>query len=873
MPPSDDTAPATGLLETPGDYGFPPGARVGRYVLGERLGAGGMGIVYAAHDPKLDRSVALKLLRPDASGDSEAHRQLLREAQTLARLAHPNVVNVHDIGEVEGRIYVDMELVKGGTLGRWLAQGGHTWKQVLEVFVQAGRGLAAAHALGIVHRDFKPDNVLVGDDGRVRVADFGIALLGPQPHPASQPGGPHPAAAAAVGPSAREVSGNANTPQPVVFSPPGADGGRARAVGWTGTPAYMAPEQRRDGTADARSDQYSFAMALREAVTGRADKPPSWLLQAVERALSDEPAQRFASMEALVDALESEPRRRGRRRRSISMAIGAAALLCVGVGWGSVRGKASAPKACRGAETTVAGVWGPAEHATVQRAFLASGKPFAADAWRGVETSLDAYARDWAAARTEACEATRVRGEQSDQILTLRTACLDERLSAMHALVGVLEHADDGVVLHGFGATQALPRMASCSDASWLLARVKPPTDPATAAKVADLRDRLAQTKALDDSAKYPDALALAKGIEEEAAASGDAPVHAASLYALGSLLGRTGDLAGAERTLRQAASVADSAGDDATRVRAWGGLLYYVGNEGHRADLIDTFVAQAQGALARLGHDSEVEGSFLEDEGSALQSAGRLAEARKAEERAVALDAEAFGSDSWQQAVALTNLGIALASAGESAQAITVLQRALAINERAVGPAHPYVASAENAIAGVFMSQGSPELAEPHAQRAALLGEGVVSGEELGRFRYDLASVQQAAGNLDGALASYQQALKDASTSFASDDPALRDYLRSIGETYVDLGQPKAALPYLERALKLVGGPDAELAQAQFAMARALYDAGSDRPRARALAQQARKAFESAEAGPDATAHKDEIDAWLKQPGHGSKR
>ena len=171
----DDTAPATGLASTPGDYGFAPGERMGRHVVMERLGGGGMGVVYSAYDPKLDRRVALKLLRPDATGSAEAQRQLLREAQTLARLAHPNVVNVHDVGEHEGRVFVEMELVAGATLAEWLGAEAREWRQILDVFVQAGRGLAAAHAVGIVHRDFKPDNVLVGRDGSVRVTDFGLA--------------------------------------------------------------------------------------------------------------------------------------------------------------------------------------------------------------------------------------------------------------------------------------------------------------------------------------------------------------------------------------------------------------------------------------------------------------------------------------------------------------------------------------------------------------------------------------------------------------------------------------------------------------------------------------------------------------------------
>ena len=223
--PSSETTPATGLASTPGDYGFAVGDPIGRYVVLERLGGGGMGVVYSAYDPKLDRRVALKLLRPDVSGNGDAQKRLLREGQTLARLAHPNVVNVHDLGEFEGRVFVNMEFVKGSTLTEWLHARARSWREIVDVFVQAGRGLAAAHAVGIVHRDFKPDNVLVGDDGRVRVADFGIALLARSDVtlPARMP--------------APEDVPDSKTDDPVVTDPE-----RGASV-VQGTLPYMAPEQ------------------------------------------------------------------------------------------------------------------------------------------------------------------------------------------------------------------------------------------------------------------------------------------------------------------------------------------------------------------------------------------------------------------------------------------------------------------------------------------------------------------------------------------------------------------------------------------------------------------------------------------------------
>jgi tetratricopeptide (TPR) repeat protein len=854
-----ETVPATGLAETPGDYGFSPGTTVGRYVLGERLGAGGMGVVYSAHDARLDRSVALKLLRPDASGDGEAHRQLLREAQTLARLAHPNVVNVHDIGDFEGRVYVDMELVKGSTLAQWLAATRRTWEEVVGVFVQAGRGLAAAHAIGIVHRDFKPDNVLVGDDGRVRVADFGIALLGPRP--------------------AREGAGRADeagadeqatTASPVVRSHSG-------SIARTGTPAYMAPEQRRDGTADTRSDQYSYCVALYEAVYGERPRakapsggpargtPPAWLKQAIERGLSLAPEDRHSTMEALLDMLVSEPRRRRQRRRGVATAAAAVALLAAGGVWGRAHDRAAPPQLCKGAEAKLAGVWDEGRKAAVERTFLAIPRPFSADAWRGARATLDAYTREWAGTRTDACEATRVRGEQSDQILDLRMACLDDRLAAVGALVDVFSHADDAIVTHAFGATQALPRLAACSDAKWLTARVRPPADPETAAKVTLVRARLAQVKALDDSGKYADALSLAQKISGEAEQTGDRGVQATALYTEGCLLGRTGNLPRAEETLRRATSAADAAGDDAIRVRAWGSLLFYVAGEGGKPDLIPTLREQAQGALARLGGDDDVEANFLEDLGSAFMAGGKIAEAREADERAAGLEERTFGKNSWQEAVALINLGITYAAAGEGAKAIEIEQRALAIDEHQLGRAHPFLAAIENTLAGASLEDGNLAEAEVHARRAVEIAEGVMSEEELTRFLYDLGEVLLAEGKLEAALESDQRALAIATKSHASDDPVLRGFLVGVGETYVDLHRPEAAIAYLTKAVALPSdGDESGAARAQFDLARALYDSGSDARRARALAVEAKAMLDKSGAGPDDAKRLAAIDAWL---------
>ena len=308
-------------------------ATIGRFEVREKLGEGGMGVVYEAYDPQLDRPVAIKLVLVDRVG-AHGRARLLREAQAMAKVAHPNVVPIYEVGELGAEMFVAMELVTGETLTSWLRRAPRTWRDALAIFVAAGRGLAAAHACGIVHRDFKPDNVLVGSDGRPRVLDFGLARSVTAP-PAPPEDAPAPAA------------GNALSVELTV------------AGSLMGTPPFMSPEQFRGEVAGPASDQFSFASGLYRALFGvapfagenlvelrasvlddalrpppAASEVPPAVVAAVLRALSPNAGDRFASMDELLDVLEPPLRvdpaqdlARGRRGRLIASAILSAGAL------------------------------------------------------------------------------------------------------------------------------------------------------------------------------------------------------------------------------------------------------------------------------------------------------------------------------------------------------------------------------------------------------------------------------------------------------------------------------------------------------------------------------------------------------------------
>jgi serine/threonine protein kinase len=370
-----------------------PGATIGRYAVLDVIGSGAMGTVYAAHDPALARRIALKLVRSlgaDASVE-DARERLLREAQAMAQLHHPNVVAVHDVGTFGDQVFLAMELVEGQTLTQWLRSRTRSYREILQTFVQAARGLEAAHAAGLVHRDFKPDNVLVDGNGHVRVTDFGLARFAGPGHRDDQaeddaaPRGVHGAdawsalakrLAATVGP----LGSATDSPLTRLLTRTGV---------LVGTPAYMAPEQYAGQAADSRSDQFSFSVALYEALfgqrpfvgnslaeifdqvaAGRIVRPtharvPSRLHAILARGLRADPRDRFPSMNALLAELTWEPGLLRRRWFQLTAAV----VVAVGVGSSWFLLHRFRRHLCSGGPQQLAGVWDGPRRQKVESGF------------------------------------------------------------------------------------------------------------------------------------------------------------------------------------------------------------------------------------------------------------------------------------------------------------------------------------------------------------------------------------------------------------------------------------------------------------------------------------------------------------------------
>ncbi|MCA9658164.1 MAG: protein kinase [Myxococcales bacterium] len=407
---------------------------IGRFVLLERLGGGGMGVVHRARDPELDREVAIKILRPESSESEAARARLLREAQAMARLSHPNVITVYESGTFEGLVYIAMELVEGVDLRERCAKAA-TWREVAELYRDAARGLAAAHAVGLIHRDFKPENVMVGDDGRVRVLDFGLAR------------GDEARAAAAIADSGAAIT----LPEVITRTSAEADtlaavprsSGRPRdallAQTLTntgvlmGTPAYMAPEQFATLVSSPRSDQFSFCVALYEGLFGvrpfagetmeallkallrgevRPDPPgtkgeraPAGIRALLRRGLSVDPEARYPTMDALIADLDRALSSGRRRRRLLTTAGFAGAALFAGY-LGAQR-PAEVDACAAGAATMTEEVWSPARQTALAAAFAASGVPQAAAIWGRIHGRVDDYVSTWLEGHADACAAAK----------------------------------------------------------------------------------------------------------------------------------------------------------------------------------------------------------------------------------------------------------------------------------------------------------------------------------------------------------------------------------------------------------------------------------------------------------------------------------
>ena len=797
---------------------------IGRYIVLDLLGVGGMGMVCTAYDPKLERKVALKLLRRHASGSDNSkvtagQARLFREAQALAKLSHPNVITVHDVDTHDGQLFIAMEYVEGKSLKAWTAGQRHPWKQVLEVFLAAGRGLAAAHAAGLVHRDFKPGNVILGDDGRVRVLDFGLVkgenLRGEDPADLSTD--------EMMQSAERGILAMVQSASDLTLTQAG------RTVG---TPAYMAPEQHLGLPVGPATDQFSFCLALYEALYGQlpfagttpeeqfrnviegnvcepprtsgAPPVPAWIHRIILRGLHPQPKERFPTMEALLTELGNDPARRRRRW----LAGGTGVVVLGGMLAGVAYLEQARSNVCSDAEERMVGVWDDGRRDAVRQTFLGTQKPFASDAWNRVEERLNQYRRSWVTTHTEVCRATRVHGDQSDALLDVRMACLKRRQQDLQALADVLEDADSDVVQESVDAVLRLEDPALCASVEQPLEANRLPVDPASRAAVESVQNALSQAEALWRAGRYGEALNKARETVARSSAVEHPPTHAEAMLTLARMQDTAGESAQAEATFRKTIELAAKVHAGRIEAQAWVHLIYVIGFRQKRFDDGLDMVLPANAALERIAAGPRLRASNANNIASVHFARGDWEDAERFYSEAIALLEAAYHPDDAEILQIRNNLGSTMAKRGRKADAREQFTEVLAATQRLNGPRHPKTATLHHNLGNLMLQIEQSSLAVVHYEQAL-----EIRTEALGPNHPDVADswfslglARKAQNDHERALVAFERCLEIAERL---DEPyrrlssAYANVARLLGKTK----RPEAGVAYLRRVVELSEG------------------------------------------------------------------
>ncbi len=705
------------------------------YVILERLGEGAMGVVYSAWDRALDRRVALKFLNDDQAGDRRV--RLSAEAKAMAKVTHPNIITVYDIGEWSDRLYLAMQFVEGETLRHWLREP-RTLTAVLDVFQQAGEGLRAVHEAGLVHRDFKPDNVLIDRQGRALVGDFGI--------------------------SSRPLNAVPTVPE----------GGAML----DGTPAYMAPEQFNELRADAKADQFAFCVALYEALVGtrpwngqstrelaaaigatpvsvpRSAKVPAFVERVLRRGLERDPARRFESMAEVVRALRTG-RDQQRKRRGLAVAVATGAAAVAGTGWWVQAHR------CSAAPELLAQAWSPAIAERTHAAFNASGLPSAGVMFDRLQRALDAYATGWSRARVDACEATQ-RGEQSTALLDLRMACLERRRAELAALGELFTHADRRLVERSLEAAANLVSPQTCADTAGLLSVAPLPADERLRQRIQAGHSQLARADAFHAAGRYEDERKVAEPVVAEAKSVGYEPLHAEALFHVGLAHAQRDDTAKALPVLADAALAARAGGLENLEATVEGWLAEEL-TSAQKFDAAEEHLARAVAIVRHLGPRPRIEAHLEAIRAELAIDQNRPTEALDAYRRAKALWQSDVKKNPIAVVIALLNMSRAQQRLGRGKDALATAEEALALAEAELPPTHRVLAWALDAVARGHTFLGEYTQALPFDDRAQRVLERAYGPDDFDLPKVFMNTAQSllASGRAAEAVAPAQRAVE----------------------------------------------------------------------------------------------------------------
>jgi tetratricopeptide (TPR) repeat protein len=626
--------------------------KLGRYHLLELVGSGGMGVVWGAWDPELERRVAIKLVKATMQA---ARDRILLEGQALAKLSHPNVVPVYDVGVVEEQVYLVMEWIRGENL-RAYCRKPRTIREIVALYRASGEGLFAAHKAGLIHRDFKPDNAMRGDDGRVRVLDFGLAR--------------------------EEIRAEK------VEITPSSDLTRG-----AGTPRYMPPEQAEGGALTPAVDQYAFCVSLREQLlarnaTGKNADIPGWLGDLIERGTALEADRRFPSMGELLYALSHDPATVWRRRL-----IAGGAVAAVGAAFvvGSVRGNRSEQARCSGGKDEIGRAWNDEARGKLVAHLGTLGKYGAEEAPR-LADAMTLYAKDWAFTHRSTCLAHE-RGEMTPALYERNLGCLTRARVAFQTVLDVLstttaERLSDAVV-----ASSSVPSPDRCASLT-LATNVEPPAT-SIAPQVAELGNQIEQVRVRAVSAD-PDALAQAEEVVKKSEQLSYTPLSARAYLAEGFALMMRDRSTDAAPVLQRAAELALEANDDISFVEAYAREVFVLGVQTANASSEASAARDAIPFATKIAQRTGSAGAFarallFNNLGAVRLAAKDSTGARDWFDRSLG-EAQDIRAKNVELLITYGNRALVATTAEERGRLIGMQQQALAA---AVGPRHPLMLNA----------------------------------------------------------------------------------------------------------------------------------------------------------------------------------
>ncbi len=724
----------------------------------------------------------------------------------LARASDPPsrsaVVSVHDVGVTDGnRVWLAMELVRGQTLDTWLRARRRPWTMVLSLMIQAGRGLRAVHAAGLLHRDFKPANMMVessGDGERARIMDFGLVR-------------------ATVSPERRAES-------PITVD----DVADASVTGTLiGTPAYMAPEQLRGETASERSDQFSFCVTAWEALYGvrpfagqtvaelaaalERDRPtaaagaavPGWLRRVLERGMTIDPRARWPGMNEVLEALQ-RGRTQARWRRGLAVAALVGLVPAAIAGWNEFDGKRRTA-ACEQAGESITEAWNDEARAALRDGLLATNVGYARETADRVMPWLDDYAAAWQTARTETCIAADVHETWDEDARERGLWCLDERRMELDALVAELSRAEASAVEKAVQGAAQLGDVAPCRDVEWLRRLPSPPADHRD--EVRAVSAELSRAMTLERTGAYERGLATALEVLVRAEALEWPPLVAQARFVAGALHSRRGDFAKAEQVLELAYFEAARAGSPEVAWAAAEGLVRTVGVDLTRHDDGVRWSRLAEVVLTTLPDPAELRrAKHLLHLSGVHEVMGAYDDAKVLGERALNLYETALGAHHPMVAVSLINLAAIAMRLGELKAAQASQERALAIFQNAFGPGHPEIAVSLSNLAIVHHSSGRHGQAKTLYERALAIMHNALGPEHLSvaNTLSNLALVHEVMEEDEQAMVLLERALAIRRKAVGPEHPLVATNHHNIAFIYDSMGKYAEAKGHYERALAI---------------------------------------------------------------------